>query len=256
MASEDETSGSAAGADATPEPTPFQVNVKPNMKLTGNGEVDELIDSATCNTVRSYAQTVPGVNLIMSGIELVQGKTICGEELTAEHKVTMAAHIVNPVAGKVVSALFTAKDGVDEVKKQLYPDEHPGSTEPAAAASEEPVLMMSLGADPTAVHSRPKEERFNEEVYQSMPSLTAVSSSVLSISNTLSQDARRALFHDGDKMDPELRQLKVANAIDQRANANFSPDLDWMAGAKAPKPAAFRNADLHEDEWMKPDSPA
>jgi len=116
--------------------------------------------------------------------------------------------------------------------------------------------IVSFGFDPGCVDFRASDERFNEELYRSIPSLAAVGNAILTVSNGLSQDARRALFY-GSAMDPDLRVLKIEHAIELKSTARYVPDLEWMAGVKPPESTAFETKDLDGgQDWLAPDTPA
>jgi hypothetical protein len=117
--------------------------------------------------------------------------------------------------------------------------------------------VTSFGVDAARLDFRAADERFDEELYRSIPSLVSVSQSILTICNGLSHDARHAIFYGGTTMDPELRTLKVERALEYKATATFAPDLEWLAaGNKIETPAVHETKDLDGgQEWLAPAAP-
>lgn len=100
---------------------------------------------------------------------------------------------------------------------------------------------------------RDSAERLNEEVYRSIPALMHFANAAMQLSNKLSLDARNALFFDAAG-DPELRALKVENALVKRHDMeSVQPDMEWLRGMSPATRKDFETAD--NDVWLSPAGP-
>lgn len=103
------------------------------------------------------------------------------------------------------------------------------------------------------IHVRDPSERMSEEVYRSIPALNAFANAAMAVGNKVSLEARNALFFDKGA-DPELRALKVENALVKRHELDsIQPDLEWLQSASPAKRKDFESST--DDVWLGPPEP-
>lgn len=104
--------------------------------------------------------------------------------------------------------------------------------------------------------ARAPEERFNEQVYRTIPALDDLAQAAARIGNKLSQEARDSLFYGAEKFTPEVRALKIEVSLLQLKNREtVQPDLEYFNGLAPRSKKDFANEQKDNDEWLTPPSP-
>lgn len=119
-------------------------------------------------------------------------------------------------------------------------------------------MTLLLPSDPITVSpfgdeiiARTSGEKIHEEVYRSIPALSALADQSMLLGTRLSQDARNAIFFPTAGMDTGLRELSVELALKRRHDMETAqPDMTYLAGQKPEARQAYETAD--NDLWLKP----
>lgn len=104
------------------------------------------------------------------------------------------------------------------------------------------------------IRARDPEERVLEEVYQSIPALSALADTTVALSNRMTGDARNALFFAPAGAERSLRQLSVELALKRRHEMETAqPDSQYLGAEKAAKRRDYETPE--PDIWIQtPDS--
>ncbi|MBN3729529.1 hypothetical protein [Burkholderia sp. Tr-20390] len=102
--------------------------------------------------------------------------------------------------------------------------------------------------------ARSRQEKIDQEVYQTIPALNSLANASLALSTKLTLDARNALFYSNRSLDPSLRRVAVELGVERRLSMEGAmPDLDYLAGQAKATRHQYESAD--NDIWLAPDEP-